>query len=113
MRLPGRLSPACGAVTTPLSGTWSRPSRHTGAPGLRILLAPTTSLGTIEYPDLPHQPNRTSLGYEQYDLRLRCLASSPVGALACCSAWCPSSASRPVFLVSGSLVNKSVSKYRI
>jgi hypothetical protein len=29
-----------------------------------------TSLGTIEYLDLPHRPNRTSLGYETNDARL-------------------------------------------
>ena len=41
----------------------------------------TTSLGTIEYPDLPHRPNPTSLGYEPYDVRLRRLGRSLVTAL--------------------------------
>jgi len=57
--------------------------------------------------------NLRPLGYEQYDVRLRRLGLSPVVALTCCSAQWPSSASRAVSPVPSSLVNKSVSKYRL
>jgi hypothetical protein len=47
----------------------------TGALGLRMYSA-HDGLGTIEYPDLPHRPNRTSLGYEPCDARLWRLGQS-------------------------------------
>jgi integrase len=54
------------------------------------------------------ESNRTLLGYEQYDVRLRRLGLSPVVALTCwCARW-PSSASPPI---SERLVHKSVHKY--
>ena len=40
-----------------------------------------TSLGTIEYSDLPHRPNRTSLGYEPSDVRLCRLGQFLITAL--------------------------------
>ncbi len=46
-------------LTLPIKAVTS--ANATGAPGLRMYFWHTTSLGTIEYLDLLHPPNRTSL----------------------------------------------------